>query len=215
MLIPKTHGPESIGSYRLSLCNSVYKIVSKILVGRIRPLLDQLISPCQAAFVPGRRGVDNAIVVQEIIHTMGRAKGKGGYMALKIDLEKAYDKLEWSFIRDTLLLYKFPSHLVSLIMSCVSSSTISVLFNGGALEFFQPTRGIRQGDSLSPYLFILCMEVLGALIVEKCEEQLWHPMSASRGGVAFSHLFFADDLVLGCFFLLIWLNIEERNYATY
>ena len=64
VLIPKTQGPESIGSYRpISLCNTVYKIVSKILVGRIRPLLDQLISPCQTAFVPGRRGVDNVIVV--------------------------------------------------------------------------------------------------------------------------------------------------------
>ena len=97
VLIPKTQGPKSIGSYRpISLCNSVYKIVSKILVGRIRPLLEQLISLCQTAFVPGQRGVDNAIVVQEIIHTMGRTKGKGGYMALKIDLEKAYDKLEWA-----------------------------------------------------------------------------------------------------------------------
>lgn len=76
VLIPKTQGPKSFGSYHpISLCNSVYKIVSKILVGRIRPLLDQLISPCQT-FVPGWRRVDNAIVVQEIIHTMGRAKGK-------------------------------------------------------------------------------------------------------------------------------------------
>ena len=69
VLILKTQGPETIGSYRpISLCNSVYKIVSKIFVGRIRPLLDQLISLCQTAFVPGRRGIDNAIVVQEIIH---------------------------------------------------------------------------------------------------------------------------------------------------
>ena len=100
VLIPKTQGLESIGSYHpIGLCNLVYKIVSKILVGRIRPLLDQLISPYQTAFVPSRRGVDNAIVMQEIIHTMGRTKGKCGDIALKIDLEKAYDKLEWGFIR--------------------------------------------------------------------------------------------------------------------
>ena len=144
MLIPKTQGPELIGSYRLiSLCNSVYKIVSKILVVRIRPLLDQLISPCQATFVPGRRGVDNAIVVQEIIHTMGRAKGKGGYMALKIDLEKAYNKLEWSFIRSMLIRYNFPKNLIEIMMTCISTVSTSLLFNGGSLEPFRPSRGIR------------------------------------------------------------------------
>ena len=103
----------------------MYNIVSKILVGRIRPFLDQLVSPCQVAFVPGRRGVDNAIVVQEIIHTRGRAKEKGGYMALKIDLEKAYDKLKWSFIRDMLIRYNFPDNLVEIIMSCISSVSTS------------------------------------------------------------------------------------------
>ena len=197
MLIPKTQGPESIGSYRpISLCNTVYKIVSKILVGRIRPLLDQLISPCQTAFVPGRRGVDNAIVVQEIIHTMGRMKGKGGYMALKIDLEKAYDKLEWGFIKGMLIRYNFLDNLIEIIMSCISSVSTSLLCNGGSLEPFKPSRGIRQGDPLSPYIFILCMEFLSQLIQEKCEAKVWCPVKASRSGPSFSHLFFADDLVL-------------------
>ena len=117
-------------------------------------------------------------------------------MAIKIDLEKAYDRLEWSFIRDTLGLLKFPSHLISLIMSYVSTSSISVLYNGGALEPFLPSRGIRQMDPLSPYLFILCKEVLGVLITEKCDAKLWDLISASKGGLAFSHLFFADDVIL-------------------
>ena len=73
-------------------------------------------------------------------------------MAIKRDLEKAYDHLEWSFIRDTLKLFKFPSHLISLIMSCVSTTSISILFNGGTLDSFQSSRGICQGDPLSPYL---------------------------------------------------------------
>lgn len=73
---------------------------------------------------------------------------------------------------------------------------ISVVFNGGGLDHFQPSRGIRQGDPLSPYLLILCMEVLGAFIVEKCEEKLWDPVRVSRGGIDFSHLVFVDDLVL-------------------
>lgn len=117
-------------------------------------------------------------------------------MTIKIDLEKAYGRLEWSFIRDTLKLFNFPNHLISLIMSCVSTSSISMLVNGGGLDYFQPSRGIRQGDPLSPYLFILCMEVLGALITEKCEAKLWDPVKVAPRGIAFSHLFFTDDLVL-------------------
>ena len=127
---------------------------------------------------------------------MSKKKGREGLMAIKIDLEKAYDRLEWSFIRDTLALFKFPSHLMSFIMGCISSSSISILFNGVVLDPFLPSKGIRQGDPLSPYLFILCMEVLGALISEKCEDKLWDPVQASRGGLAFSHLFFVDSLVL-------------------
>ena len=117
-------------------------------------------------------------------------------MAIKLDLEKAYDHLEWSFIRDTLNLYKFRSRLISLIMSCVSSSFISILVNGGALESFYPSRGIRQDDPMSPYLFILCMEVLGALIEEKCKAKLWNSVKAFQGSPEFSHIFFADDLML-------------------
>ena len=140
--------------------------------------------------------MDSAIIVQELVISMSKKKGKEGCMAIKIDLEKAYYHMEWSFIRDTLSLLRFPSSLSSLIMSCVTSFSIYVLFNGGALDPFLPSRGIRQGDPLSPYLFILCMEILGAFIMEKCEAKLWDPISASRGGVTFSHLFFVDDLVL-------------------
>lgn len=196
----------------------MYKVVTKIIVGRIRPLLSGLVSTLQIAFVLGRKGVDIAIIAQELIHFMSKKKDRVGVMAIKIDLEKAYDCIEWSFIRDTLALFKFPKHLISLIMNCVSSqsnfflfnrgalisliincvssSSISILFNGGALKPFLPSRGIRQGDPLSPYLFILCMEILVSLITEKCKANLWDPITAFRWGIAFSHLFFADDLML-------------------
>ncbi len=115
---------------------------------------------------------------------------------VKIDLKKAYDRLEWSFIREVLLFFHFPSHLISLIMDCVSSSTISILFNGGRMDEFSPSRGIRQGDPLSPYLFILCMEYLSLRIFEACQNKNWKSIKASRSGPSFSHLFFADDLLL-------------------
>ena len=112
-LIPKIQGPETLGNYRpISLCNTVYKIVTKVLFARLRPLLDKLISPVQAAFVPRRKGLDNTIIVQEVIHSISKKKGEVGYMALKIDLEKAYDKLEWSFIKDMLVRANIPIDLI-------------------------------------------------------------------------------------------------------
>ena len=197
VLIPKIRGPETLRNYRpISLCNTTYKIVTKIIVNRIRPVLGNLISPMQTAFVPGRRGTDNAIIVQELIHSISKAKGKEGYMAIKIDLEKAYDKLEWSFIRERLFHINLPTNLIELIMSCISSMTTTILFNGGTMDPIIPSRGIRQGDPLSPYLFILCMDWLGQLIEGKCVENLWNPVKSSKSSPSFSHLFFADDLVL-------------------
>ena len=117
-------------------------------------------------------------------------------MTLKIDLEKTYNKLEWSFVRDMLICFNIPGNLINLTMSCISPVSTLLLFNGGALEHFLPTRGIRQGNPLSPYMFIMCMDYLGQLIQERCEDKSWIPIKASRRGPAFSHLFLADDLVL-------------------
>ena len=136
------------------------------------------------------------IIAQEIIHTLTLKKGNTGFMAVKIDLEKAYDRLERNFIRDVLLLYNLPSSMVDLIMRCESSFSTSLLFNGGMLEPFLPSRSIRQGDPMSPYIFIFCMEVQGYFVDDKCRFKLWDPIKASRGGPAMSHLFFADDLIL-------------------
>ena len=146
-LIPKIQGPKTLGNYRpISLCNTVYKVVTKIIVARLRPFLDKIISPLQTAFVPGRKGIDNVIIAQEIIHSLGKKKGKTGYIALKIDLEKAYDKLEWGFIRSMLIRINLPTQLIDVIMSCVSTVSTSILFNGEVLDLILPSRGIRQGD---------------------------------------------------------------------
>ena len=171
-------------------------MITKIIVARLRPYLEKIISPFQTAFVSGRKGIDNAIIVQEIVHTLSKKKGKVGFMAIKVDLEKAYDKLEWSFIRGMLIRANLPADLIDLIMSYVSTVSTSVLVNGEALEPIYPLRRIRQGDPLSPYLFILCMDFLGQLIQEKCEAKMWQPVKASQSRPAFLHLFFADYLVL-------------------
>jgi len=117
-------------------------------------------------------------------------------MTLKIDLEKAFDRLEWSFIREILVHSNFPKNIIDIIMACISSTLISIFFNGRKLEPFTPTQGIHQGDSLLPYIFILCLEYLGLLILDKIVENTWKPVKASKSGPSFSHLFFMNDLIL-------------------
>jgi hypothetical protein len=165
-------------------------------VSRLRPIIGNLVSPFQAAFVPGRRGLDNVVIAQELIHSIHRKKGRVGQLILKLDLEKAYDRLEWDFIREVLTFFKFSPPFVDLVLECVSTSSFSILVNGGQLENFKPSRGIRQGDPLSPYLFILCMEYLSLKILEACDNNSRKAIKASRSGPSFSHLFFADDLLL-------------------
>ena len=99
------------------------------------------------------------------------------------------------YAQGVLIAFHFPQILIELIMSCISTTNMSLLFNGGKLNTLKPSRGIRQGDPLSPYLFILCMKYLDQLI-EKCIKKRWIPMKASRENIGISHLFFMDDLML-------------------
>lgn len=127
---------------------------------------------------------------------MTTSKSKRGLMALKIDLEKAFDGLEWSFIHRILIWFNFPNDWIMLIMSCISLSNLSVLINVEKLNPFLPSRGIHQGDLLSPYIFIVCMDYLADLINSKVALGNWTGLKTSRDGPTFTHLFFANDLIL-------------------
>lgn len=97
-----------------------------------------------------------------------------------MDLEKAYDRISWSFLKQTLEFFQFPAGWIKLIMNCVSSTQFSVLINGEASDFFSPARGVRQGDPLSPYLFVLCMERLSGMIEDKVNSGSWLEVKARR-----------------------------------
>ena len=127
---------------------------------------------------------------------MKHKKGRFGLMLLNIDLEKTYDKLEWDFIRKVIELYKFPFNLISLIMDCITSTSISILLNGGKMKTFKPQHGFKQGDPLSFYILIMCMQFLRALIHQESEHKDWIPIKTSKYGPSFSHFFFVN----GCNF---------------
>lgn len=145
------------------------------MVLRLRPILDSIIGPCQSNFLPGRGTSDNVVVLQEIIHFMRRSKKKKGFAAFKLDLEKAFDNVNWAFLKSCLQDFGFPDITIKLIMHCVTSSSLSILWNGNKLHPFKPSHGLRQGDPLSPYLFIICMEKLSIAINKAVLQGDWNP----------------------------------------
>ena len=204
VLIPKVDYPTSLKMFRpISLCTVPYKTVTKIIANRLHDFLPDLIGPQQTSFVPGWHITDNFVIAQEVIHTMKKNVGGKRMMAVKVDLEKAYDRLSWCFIKETLKEVGLPERFTHLIMECLSTSQMNVLWNGEMIEDFQLGRGIRQGDPLSPYIFVLCIERLSHGIIQAVNQGRWKPIRLARIGTPLSHLFFVDDLVL---FL-------EANYA--
>ncbi|XP_057420539.1 uncharacterized protein LOC130714634 [Lotus japonicus] len=198
VLIPKVDVPTQMKEFRpISLCNVVYKIITKVVVSRIRPYLNQFIGPLQSSFVPGRGTTDNAILAQEVVHYLDHSLARKGSMAFKIDLEKN-NKLSWGFLEETIRDFGFPDSICRLIMCCVSSAKLALLWNGTRLPWFSPVRGLRQGDPMSPYLFVMCMEKLSVRIQNTVDASLWQPITLSRGGPPLSHIFFADDVMLFC-----------------
>ncbi|GAU45807.1 hypothetical protein TSUD_87100 [Trifolium subterraneum] len=196
-LIPKVAQPEFVNQFRpISLCNRLYKVVSKVVVNQLKEFIPVIISPYQTGFVPGRSIHENIVVAQELLHSRNRMTGKRGYFAIKVDLAKAYDMLRWDFIHKTLQEVGFPPGMIEVIMHGVTTVTTNVKWNGARTEYFRPYRGIRQGDPMSPYLFVLCMDKLSHMISQAVDGGKWVGIRAGRAGPIISHLMFADDLLL-------------------
>lgn len=195
VLIPKIEKPEFISQFRpISLCNVIYKCVSKVVVNKIKPFLPNLVSPFQTSFVPGQHIQDNVVVAKELFHIM-KMKGKKGFFAMKIDLEKAYDRMGWDFLDNVLKEVSVLDDFRKVVVDYFSAVSTQLIWSGTLLERFCPSRRLRHRDPNSPYLFVLGMGKLSHIITSTVQNNQWKAIKVGRNGPEVSHLMFADDLI--------------------
>lgn len=198
VLIPKKAAPKEVTDLRpIALCNVVYKIIANVLANRMKKILDDTITETQSAFVPGRLITDNMLIAAEVGHFLhNKRSGITGWTGLKLDMVKAYDRMEWPFLERMLRKLGFAETIVKKIMLCVTTGKYNILINGELAGPVIPTRGLRQGDPLSPYLFIMCAEGLSCLLSETERNGGMHGCRVARAAPPITHLFFTDDSLL-------------------
>ena len=195
VLVPKTKLANSVGDYRpIACCSVVYKVISKILASRLASVLDSIIDGAQSAFVKGRSLMENVHLAQELLRNFSR-KRISPRCLIKVDLRKAFDSVNWEFLQQILEGLGFPSVFSQWVMECIGTASYSIMINGGLHGFFKGQQGLRQGDPLSPFLFVLCIEYFSRTLnlATAGSDFNYHPKCISLG---ISHLAFADDLML-------------------
>ena len=218
VLIPKKQTVKDFKDLRpISLVGGLYKILTKVLANRIKRVLDKVIrvldkviSKSQNAFVKGRQILDAMLIANELVDSAMRRKEQG--MVCKLDIEKAYDSISWEFLYQVMNRMGFGSRWLSWIKWCISTASFSVLFNGSPAGFFSSFKGLRQGDPLSPYLFVIGMEALSCLINRAVEGNYFAGSRIAVGrweDFEISHLLYADDTLIFC-----QANIEKLKYLS-
>eukprot|EP00253_Pinus_taeda_P008428 PITA_08428 len=194
-LIPKVEEAKTPDKFRpIALCNVIYKIISKVIASRLKTILPGIISEEQSGYVEGRQILDNILLAQEMIHSLHSRKEAG--MLMQLDLSKAYDKVSWKYLEAVLKAFGFCNTWIKWIMALIKSPRYSILVNGAPSTPFAPSRGIRQGDPLSPFLFIILMEGLSQTIAKKKAEGKTKGLQPIRSLPATKHQQFVDDTML-------------------
>ncbi|KAL9687628.1 hypothetical protein QQ045_032033 [Rhodiola kirilowii] len=196
VLIPKVPKATSMDQLRpISLCNVLHKIMSKILNNRLKSVLGSIISPEQAGFLEGRNIQDSIAMAHDLVRDINH-KIYGGNVLIKLDMSKAYDRLSWSFLLKMMRAFGFSKVWCDLIYRNISNCWYSVIWEGSPFGFFKSNRGVRQGDPLSPSLFILSMEYFSRLINHSIIHRKVIPYQVKGTCTNIQHLLYADDLLI-------------------
>ncbi|VFQ97960.1 unnamed protein product [Cuscuta campestris] len=216
-LIPKVENPSKPTDYRpISCFNTVYKVISKLLCFRLKAVLPHIVDLNQAAFIKGRELLHNILLCKEIAKGYKR-KGISPRCMMKVDIQNAYNSVSWKAIRGILHSLNFPGKFIYWIMFCISTPSYTIHINDELHGYFRGGKGLRQGDPISPLLFVLIMEYLTrSLRVAALKYKFsYHPMCAN---LKIINLTFADDLIVVCKAdnesIKCIMEVLERFYAT-
>jgi hypothetical protein len=194
-LIPKEEHVTNPKQFRsIALCNVIYKIITKVISLRLKPILPFIISKEQSGYVEGRHIMDSVILVHEVIHSLKSTHTPG--MLIKLDLSKDFDKLSWKYMHSLLSAFGFSEDWIAWIMKLTSSSFFSILVNGVPSKPFSPSRGIRQGDPLSPFLFFIMAKGLGCYLSASISNGTLQGLPIHGLQPTTSHSQFVDDTML-------------------
>lgn len=195
VLIPKFTNASTTADFRpISYLNTIYNVISKLLASRLLPVLMQVIAPHQSAFVPGRLLGENVLLATDLVHGYNRSISEPKAM-LKVDIRKAFDSVRWDFVISALRALDIPHSFVNWISECIYTPSFTVAVNGSTGGNFRSSRGLRQSDPLSPYLFILAMEVFSSLLQSRFDGGYIH-YHLGTADLKVTHLMFADDVMI-------------------
>ncbi|RVW99807.1 LINE-1 retrotransposable element ORF2 protein [Vitis vinifera] len=195
ILLPKKSQSKKISDFRpISLITCLYKVIAKVLSGLLGGVLLETIHSTQGAFVQGRQILDAVLIANEIVDEKRRSREEG--VVFKIDFEKAYDHVKWDFLDHVLEKKGFSSKWRIRMRGCLSSVSYAILVNGNAKGWVKASKGLRQGDPLSPFLFTIVANMLSRMLLKAEERSLLEGFRVGRNRCRVSHLQFADDTIL-------------------
>lgn len=194
-LVPKYSNPQDLIEFRpISLLGSIYKILAKILAARLKMVLKPVISPNQSAFLPERNILDGVVIINEVVDFVNKTKKK--CLILKVDFEKAYDSVNWSFLEYMMRRMGMDEKWRKWIKECVFKGDLSVLVNGSPTKEFTIQKGLKQGDPLAPFLFLMVAEGLTGMVNKAEEKGVYKGFKVGKHEEKVSILQYADDTLL-------------------